>query len=337
MTSLKERLIFKALLIYLEVGILGTVYKIESKDYYLYDSLGKEIRCSLRGKFQKEFALKRDKLFAMDIAAVGDIVEYELNQDGTGVINEIHPRKNYISRKAPRIKGAGTRGERLEQIVASNIDNLVVVSSVESPKFNNRLIDRLIVVGESSHINLIIVVNKMDINSSSQIHDWSELYTKIGYQFIKTSVTEKEGIDELKDAMKGKVNLIWGQSGVGKSSLLNISYPSLKLKVGTISESTSKGKHTTVTSIIKNVGGNTFVIDTPGMREIDPYGIRKEDLGHYFIEFSQFAEKCKFNTCTHYHEPDCAVVFAVRNQQIHPERYQSYLNILGTIEDDMNF
>jgi ribosome biogenesis GTPase len=321
----------------LEVAILGTIYKIESKDYYLYNTYGKEIRCSLRGKFQKEFALKKDKLFAMDIVAVGDAVDYELNQDGTGVINEVHPRKNYISRKAPRIKGAGTRGERLEQIVASNIDNLVIVSSAKSPKFNNRLIDRLIVAGESSHINLIIVINKIDLDPSHNISEWSELYTKIGYQLFETSVTEPKGIEELKNSMSGKINLIWGQSGVGKSSLLNIIYPSLKLKVGIVSESTSKGKHTTVTSIIKKVDENTFVIDTPGMREIDPYGIRKEDLGHYFKEFSPFADSCRFNTCTHYHEPDCAVVAAVQNELIHHERYQSYLNILETIEDDMNF
>lgn len=273
----------------------------------------------------------------MDIVAVGDIVEYELNQDGTGVINEIHPRKNYISRKAPRIKGAGTRGERLEQIVASNIDNLVIVSSANFPKFNNRLIDRLIVAGESAHINLIIVINKIDLDTDHHIHEWSELYKKIGYQLFESSVPEKKGVVELKNAMSGKINLIWGQSGVGKSSLLNVIYPTLKLKVGEISESTSKGKHTTVTSIIKKVGEETFVVDTPGMRELDPYGIRKEDLGHYFIEFSPFANSCKFNTCTHHHEPQCGVVYAVQNEFIHYERYQSYLNILETIEDDMNF
>ncbi|MHB9040010.1 MAG: ribosome small subunit-dependent GTPase A [Melioribacteraceae bacterium] len=313
------------------------MYKIESKDYYLYDNEGKEIRCSLRGKFQKEYELKKDKLFAMDIATVGDLVEYEMNQDGTGVINKILPRKNYISRKAPRIKGAGNRGERLEQIVGANIDNLIIVSSYKSPNFNNRLIDRLIVAGESSHLNIIIVINKIDLDLSHTSEEWNKLYSKIGYQVFETSIVEQKGIDALKNSMNGKVNLIWGQSGVGKSSLLNAMYPSLKLKTGNVSESTSKGKHTTVTSVLKKVDEKTFVVDTPGMREIDPYGIRKEDLGHYFKEFSLYSDKCRFNTCTHYHEPDCAVVSAVENDFINGDRYQSYLNILVTIEDDMNF
>ncbi|PKL82160.1 MAG: ribosome small subunit-dependent GTPase A [Ignavibacteriae bacterium HGW-Ignavibacteriae-3] len=321
----------------MEAAIPGTIFKIESKDYYLFDENFNEIRCSLPGKFQKEYALKRDKLFIMDIVAVGDKVDFELNKDGTGVINKIHPRKNFIARKAPRIKGAGTRGERLEQIVASNIDNLIIVSSCHAPKFNNRLIDRLIVASESSHINIIIVVNKVDLDPSGQINEWVSLYESIGYRVFKTSVVEKSGTEKLMKSLSGKINLIWGQSGVGKSSLLNLIYPSLQLKVGEISHSTSKGKHTTVTSVLKKIDSNTFVIDTPGMREMDPYGIRKQDLSHYFKDFYPFAEECRFNTCTHHHEPGCAVAMAVSGGKIHAERYQSYLNLLDTIESDMNF
>jgi len=273
----------------------------------------------------------------MDIVAVGDLVDFELNDDGTGVIQEIHSRKNYLSRKAPKIKGAGARGERLEQIVASNLDNLVIVSSCLTPKFNNRLVDRLIVAGESSSINLLLVFNKIDLDSSAQMGDWIRLYESIGYKVFRTSVVEKRGTDDLKEIMKGKINLIWGQSGVGKSSLLNLIYPSLSLKVGEISLSTSKGKHTTDTSIMNRVDLSTSVIDTPGMREIDPYGIQKKDLGHYFKDFFPFSDSCKFNTCTHFHEPDCAVVNAVEAGEINRERYQSYLNMLDTIEDDMNF
>ena len=321
----------------MEKNIEGIIFKIESKDFYLYNAQFDKVRCSLKGRFQKEYELKKDKLYAVDIAAVGDRVKFEINKDGTGVINEIYPRRNYISRKAPRIKGAGTRGERLEQIVASNIDNLIIVGSCNSPKFNNRLIDRLLVAAESSNLHSIIVINKTDLDHSDKMFVWSDLYTKIGYDIIMTSIVDKTGIDQLKNVMHGKINLIWGQSGVGKSSLLNIIYAGLNLKTGIISVSTSKGKHTTVTSIMNKIDADTYVIDTPGIREIDPYGIRKEDVGHYFKDFALYSEKCRFNTCTHNHEPECAVMEAVRNGAINFERYQSYLNILESIEDDMNF
>ncbi|NMB82190.1 MAG: ribosome small subunit-dependent GTPase A [Ignavibacteria bacterium] len=317
--------------------IKGRVFKIESKDYYLFDEFGNEIRCSLRGRFKNEFGFKADKLYQLDIVAIGDIVEYELNKDGSGVINKILPRKNHLSRKVPKLRGAGTRGERLEQIIAANVDNLVVVMSWQLPEFNNRLLDRLLVTGESSHLNVIIVINKADLRSASEFEKWFNLYTSIGYQVYETSVKKKFGINELHSILQGKVNLFWGQSGVGKSSLLNLLFPKLNLKTGEISTSTSKGKHTTVTSLLRKVDNETFVIDTPGIREIDPYGIKKEDLGHFFIEFLPILNDCKFNTCTHHHEPGCAIIKAVNENSISPERYKSYLNMLETIEDDMNF
>lgn len=296
-----------------------------------------EIRCTLRGRFQKEFALKRDKLFAVDIVAVGDHVMFEMNNDGTGVIEKILPRKNYISRKAPKIKGASTRGERLEQIVASNVDILVIVASCQSPKLNNRIIDRLIVVAQSSHVEPVIVINKTDLDEEKEFENLIQLYAGVGYKTFATSIITKNGFDDLSNAMKGRISLVWGQSGVGKSSILNEMYSALNLKTEKISQSTSKGKHTTVTSILRKVGENTFIIDTPGIREIDPYGVRQEDLGHYFIEFKPYQDNCKFNTCTHYHEPGCAVIDAVENDLIDKLRYQSYLNMLATVEEDMNF
>ncbi len=289
------------------------------------------------GKFQKDFSLKKDKLYDVDIVVVGDIVKYSMNKDGSGVINEVLPRRNHISRKAPRIKGASTRGERLEQKIAANIDNLIIISSCKEPSFNNRIIDRLIVTAESSHLNCIIVINKIDLDRSNHRHKFVDLYKSIGYEVFETSVIQKIGIEELRKSISGKVNLFWGQSGVGKSSLLNAMYPGLNLRIGEISGSTSKGKHITVTSVLIKVGKTTSVIDTPGIREIDPYGIKSEDLGHYFKDFLKFLNECKFNTCTHHHEPGCAVLKAVDEGMISEERYVSYLNLLQTIEDDMNF
>ncbi|MEO8231698.1 MAG: ribosome small subunit-dependent GTPase A [Ignavibacteriota bacterium] len=262
---------------------------------------------------------------------------YDLNDDGTGVIYEILPRKNFISRKAIKTRGASFRGERLEQIIASNIDNIFILTSTLEPDFNNKTLDRFLVACESSHIKTNIIINKTDLAEESALNEWANLYKEIGYRVFLTSTLNSTGFTNLKKYLKGKKNLFWGQSGVGKSSLLNLMYPNLNLKVGEISSYTSKGTHTTVTSVMIFVGDDTYIIDTPGVRGIDPFGIRKEDLGHYFKEFINFISKCRFNTCTHHHEPGCAVINAVENGDISGERYDSYLRILDTVEKDMNF
>jgi ribosome biogenesis GTPase / thiamine phosphate phosphatase len=295
------------------------------------------VRCSLKGKFKKDFNMKKDKLYLIDIAAVGDYVDYNLNEDGTGSIYSIEKRDNYISRKAPKIKGSSYRGERLEQIIASNIDNFFIITSIFAPEFNNRVIDRFLVVGESAKLNCIIVINKEDLDQENLLSEWEEIYSIIGYKVIRTSAKADIGMDKLKDLFKGKKNILWGQSGVGKSSLLNKIYPDLNLKTKLVSTYNEKGTHSTVTSTMFKVDRTTFVIDTPGIREIDPYGIRKEDLGHYFREFLPYIKNCRFNTCTHNHEPECAVIRAVEEEEISPERYDSYLKLLYTIEQDIIF
>jgi len=281
--------------------------------------------------------LKKDKLFFTDFITVGDNVEFDINKDGTGVIKKIEERKNHLSRKLPKVRGASYRGERMKQVVAANIDNVVIVTSVLFPEFNHRVLDRFLVAAESSYLNIIIVLNKIDLDDSVISEKWERLYQKLGYKIILTSVKADEGISSLKNEIQGAKNLFWGHSGVGKSSLLNKMFPELKLKIGDISQFSSKGTHTTVTSVLIKVEDNTFIIDTPGIREIDPYGIRKADLGHYFIEFADYINKCKFSTCTHHHEPGCEVIEAVNKGVISEERYDSYLRILDTIEDDLNF
>jgi len=320
---------------YKENNIKGKIVKIESKDYYVENNIGKVFRCSLRGKFKKDLLKKKDKLTTYDVAVLGDWVEFEIVSGSVGVINKIEIRKNYLSRKAKRLRGSLKRGERLEQIIASNLDTLYIVSSIDSPKFNNRFIDRIIVTAESSHIDVRIVINKSDLEQSKLLAKWENFYSKLGYNVFITSVISLVGIEKLKKSLNGKINLFWGQSGVGKSSLLNAMYPELNFPVGEISEASKKGRHTTVTGIMKLVEKNTYIIDTPGIREIDPYGIKKQDLGYYFIEFGEFIHQCKFNTCIHVHEPGCAVVKAVEEGKISLLRYESYLNLLNTIEDDM--
>lgn len=268
---------------------------------------------------------------------VGDIVNFDLNDDGTGVIYQILPRKNHLSRKAIKTRGVSYRGERLEQIIAANIDKVFIVSSFLEPDFNNKTLDRFLVTSESAGITPSIIINKSDLADKEEQDFWKTLYEKIGYKVLLTSVFPESGITELKTLLKGNKNLFWGQSGVGKSSILNMLFPELKLKTGEISSYTSKGTHTTVTSTMFNVGNSTYIIDTPGIREIDPYGIKKENVGHYFPEFNKHLRNCRFNTCTHHHEPGCVVITALENNKISAERYESYLRILDTIEKDINF
>lgn len=297
---------------------------------------GNLYRCNLRGKFKKEFHLKKDKTFLLDVAVVGDRVEFEQNKNGLATIIKILERKNYLSRKATKLKGASFRGERLEQIIAANIDQIFIVSSVDLPKFNNRLIDRFLVIAESSAILPIIIINKADFEIQD-VDRFAELYSSIGYRVIKTSVIKDYNINILKELCLGKTSILWGASGVGKSSLIKKAFPDFDLKIGTISDFSNKGKHTTVTSQMLQLDENSFIIDTPGVRELDPYGVQKKDLGHYFIEFKEHLINCRFSTCTHDHEPDCGVVEAVEKGLISEERYQSYLNILNSVEEDILF
>lgn len=315
----------------------GIIYKTESKDFYVLSESGEEIRCSLKGKFKQLYGLKKNKLSVLDIAAVGDSVEYAVNSDGTGTISRIYERRNYLSRKAPKVKGGLKRGERYEQILASNLDFLCLVSSIYDPPLNNRIIDRLLVSAESSQIGVKIIINKTDLADKEEVDYWVDLYESAGYRVYPTNALNKKGTSKLKKDLSGGTAVFWGPSGVGKSSLLNAMYPELSFKTGEVSAFSNKGRHTTVTSILKRIDPSTIIIDTPGIRELDPYGIKREDLGHYFREFAKFSKDCRFNTCTHMHEPGCRVLQAVEEEKISPERYLSYLSILDTIEDDIYF
>lgn len=311
----------------------GIVSRIESKDYYvLYEH--REIRCVLRGKLKLEAEWKKEKLLYTDLIVVGDIVDFELNEDGTGVIEKIPSRRNYLSRKAPYIKGVSEKGKRFEQIIAANVDFTFCVVSIDKPKFNNRVLDRMIVTAESCETTPIIVINKYDIVKKKKFDYWYELYSTLGYKVIRTSVINGMGIDEIKKLIQGKTSVFIGHSGVGKSSILNSLDPRINQKVGEISDVWNKGRHTTVTAQLFKLNENTFVIDTPGVREIEPYGLSREDITHYFRELSLLAKNCKFNTCTHTHEPECAVKKGVEEEIIPPERYESYLRLVDSLDED---
>lgn len=317
--------------------IKGRIVKIESKNYYVQLKNKDVVICSLRGRFKRAIQHKKDKLTTLDLAVVGDWVSISKIPDGRGVIEEVDERKNYLSRKAIKARGSLRRGNRLEQIIASNIDRLYIVKSINEPGFNNRFLDRAIVAAESSGIQVSIIINKVDLDKNRFAEKWEQLYSKIGYKVYLTSANENIGIDNIKINLNGKVNIFWGQSGVGKSTILNILYPQLNFEVGEISNSTNKGMHTTVTAVMQEVERDTFIIDTPGVRELDPFGLEKKDVGHYFKEFLPYLNDCKFNTCIHKLEPGCAISKAVYEGKITEERYRSYLNIIETIEEDMYY
>lgn len=294
------------------------------------------IRCVLRGKFKHDLRMKKDKLLLTDIAVVGDYVEFDKIDETSGVIFSVDSRRNYISRKAPKIKGSTLRGERLEQIIAANIDQIFIICSFGVPPFNNKALDRFLVIAESSNIHPVIVFNKMDlVDIPEEPELWGELYTGLGYDLFPVSAITGEGIDELRKGFIGKKSLFWGHSGVGKSSLINALFPELSLATGAVSAFSQRGKHTTVIVNMNRIDKDTFLIDTPGIREIAPFGIQKDDLSHYFVEFADHLQNCKYKPCTHHHEPGCEVMEAVEHGEISPERYDSYLRLLDNIEEDM--
>lgn len=315
--------------------VKGIVTRIESKSHFVLCENGDLVECSLPGRIKKLYRLKRDKLTTKDIVAVGDEVVISLSGNGLGVIDEIGLRENFLSRKAPFIKGRTHRGERLEQIIAANLTRLFVVTSILDPEFNNRTLDRFLVTAASCKIAVTIIINKIDLDEDGEHEFWYQVYENLGYDILTVSAHRGDGIEQLKARFDEGTFLFWGPSGVGKSTLLNTCFPQLDLKTAEISEWSKKGTHTTVTSEMYEIDDSLFIVDTPGIREIEPYGLQKIDLGHYFVEFEDYIHDCKYNTCTHVHEPGCAVLEAVENEEILAERYESYVRLLETIEDGM--
>ncbi len=267
---------------------------------------------------------------ATNPVAVGDYVSIRINEDDTGLITEIHPRKNKLSRRA-----AGRRVGH-EHVIVANIDNALVMQSVRLPKPNAGFVDRFLVTAEYFELDAGIVLNKIDLlgeDEAAYIDDFVVMYTDIGYPVFRLSSTTGEGIDVLQSMLEGRVNVITGPSGVGKTTLLNRLAPhQLNLPTQDVSEKTQKGRHTTTSASLHEIGPNTYVVDTPGIREFGILEIEPESLDGYFLEFRPYLDACHFPNCTHDHEPDCAVLDAVDEGAIHPVRYRNYLNILDSLK-----
>ena len=278
----------------------------------------KTISCRIRGQ------LRLKGISSTNPVAVGDIVHVQEQTDGTGVITDINERTNYIIRKSINLS-------KQTHILAANIDYAWIVVTPVFPKTSTGFIDRFIAAAESYHIPVGIIFNKSDlfVNHLSEIQrEYLDIYESLGYKCIKVSSQTKEGIDELKSLLNGKVNLLTGHSGVGKSSLINSIIPDLNLKVGEISRQHLKGKHTTTFAEMHKVDDSTYIIDTPGIREFVNIDFVPSEISHYFIEMRALLNDCKFNNCLHENEQQCAVKAAYEAGKIHPDRYYNYLSIL---------
>lgn len=302
----------------------GVVTKSTGSWYqvYIYDQ-DIEIDARLKGIF------RLDGYRDTNPVSVGDSVTIE-NEEGDYVIAKIEDRKNYVIRQSPKHRA-------MRHIIASNIDMAAVVVSISKPRTSTGFIDRFLVTTEAYRVPALLVINKIDDLSKKDneiYHHWIEIYQKIGYPVLATSTYTGEGIDELKDFLKGKRTLFSGHSGVGKSSLLNAIDPSLELRTNEISGKHDKGMHTTTFSELLRVKSiDAEIIDTPGIKEFGVLNIKDFELKDFFREFVPYLNQCKFANCMHINEPNCAVDTAIRAGEISLFRYQNYLNILEDIRE----
>lgn len=261
------------------------------------------------------------------IAAVGDRVTFTLNADGTGTIHTVEERRSALSRTRTVSHDQRNLLTESEQVLVANPDQVVFVFSVANPAFSPRKLDRFLVVAEMNRLPAVICANKVDLIAPEEARAMFRIYEAIGYPVLYTSVVTGEGVDALREALRGKLSVLAGSSGVGKSSLLNAVQAGLGLRVKEVSEATGKGLHTTRhTELIPlEIGG--YVADTPGIRGLALFDLEPTEVDAYYREIAPLVELCQFSDCTHTHEPNCAVRAAVEDGRVSAERYDSYLRL----------
>lgn len=298
----------------------GLVFKSTGSWYKVQLPSGEMWNCRLKGK------IKLSKTGVNNPIAVGDYVtvEAEEGQDNQGIISEILPRENYIIRKSVHKAGHA-------HILASNLDQMMVIASITMPRTSLGFIDRLLVSAESFQIPAFVIFNKVDLLNEEELayaEELAAMYTSIGYPALITSVPESLHLDEVKTWLEGKKTLLAGHSGVGKSSIINAIVPEVQLSTQEISTFANKGKHTTTYAEMYQTGPSTYFIDTPGIKELGLMEMEKENLSSYFPEFKEFADQCKFYNCTHRHEPGCAVQVGLDDGRISLTRYGSFVSMM---------
>jgi ribosome biogenesis GTPase / thiamine phosphate phosphatase len=296
----------------------GVVIKSVGSSYFVRTSEGTTVECRLKGIFRIK------GLKATNPVAVGDYVSFkESEKDEGSVIFKIHERKNYIIRKSTKLS-------KTVQILASNIDQALLVVTLAFPRTSTGFMDRFLVTAEAYKIPVVIVFNKCDVTDEDmdeRVKEITDMYEKIGYPCMRVSALKGTNIDALKAVMKDKTSLIAGHSGVGKTALVNAVEPGLKLHTADLSMFSMKGKHTTTFAEMYPLKMGGYIIDSPGIKEFGLVDFYKEELTHYYPELFALLPQCKYHNCTHTGEPDCAVERAAESGEIHPLRYQNYLNI----------
>ena len=299
---------------------LGLVLK-STGSWYEVLSEGECLQCRIRGK------LRLKGVRSTNPVVVGDWVRFETDEQGGYVISAIEPRRNYIIRRASNLS-------KESHIIAANVDQALLVVTLFSPATATEFVDRFLVTCEAYKVPVTILLAKIDLAREypEAVEEFHAIYESAGYKIVEVSATEGEGIEEVRELLRGKTTLLSGNSGVGKSTLVAAVEQGLDIKTGEISQSHHKGKHTTTFSTMYPLAEGGYIIDTPGIKGFGLIDIEDAELAHYFPEMMRFLPDCRFYNCSHTHEPGCAVVEAVKRGEIAYPRYESYLKIMD--EDD---
>jgi ribosome biogenesis GTPase len=299
--------------------VRGVVIKSTGSHYVVSIAETGEVECRIKG------AMRLESIDSTNPVAVGDYVNVET--DGKDyVISELLPRRNYVIRRSTNLS-------KQTHVLAANVDQALLVVTVNYPVTTRVFIDRFLASAEAYDVPVVIVINKIDRYDAAMLDEVEELkniYQSIGYEVLTVSSKHDEDFDHVKDILRDKVSVVAGHSGVGKSTLINRIEPGLNLRTDDISESNNSGKHTTTNAEMHKFSFGGCIIDTPGIRGFGIVNINKDEIAHYFREIFAESDKCQYNNCTHMHEPGCAVKLAVDEQRIALSRYQSYVNIVET-------